>query len=57
MYTENYIESRKAFLDPHYISGRFVKYKRVGDKLYVNKGLGKVILLYHSILLDDNGLP
>lgn len=57
MYTENYIESRKAFLDPHYINGRFVKYKRVGDKLYVNKGLGKVILLYHSILLDDDGLP
>lgn len=57
LYTEGYIESRKAFLDPHYVSGKFVKYRRVGDKLYVNKGLGKVILLYHSIILDEDGLP
>lgn len=57
LYTENYIESRKAFLDPHYISGRFVKYRRVGDKLYVNKGLGKVVLLYHTEILDKDGLP
>lgn len=57
LYTENYIESRKAFLDPHYISGKFVKYRKVGDKLYVNKGLGKVNLLYHSIILDEDGLP
>ena len=57
LYTENYIESRKAFLDPHYMSGKFVKYRKVGDKLYVNKGLGKVNLLYHSIILDEDGLP
>nr|UVX55814.1 MAG: hypothetical protein [Bacteriophage sp.]DAE30779.1 MAG TPA: hypothetical protein [virus sp. ctML55]DAH26172.1 MAG TPA: hypothetical protein [Bacteriophage sp.] len=57
MYTENYIESRKAFLDPFYVSGKFVKYKRVGDKLYVNKGAGKVNILYHGILLDEEGLP
>lgn len=57
LYTENYIESRKAFLDPHYISGKFVKYRKVGDKLYVNKGLGKVNILYHSLILDEDGLP
>lgn len=57
LYTENYIEAQKAFLDPHYISGKFVKYRKVGDKLYVNKGLGKVILLYHRIILDEDGLP
>lgn len=56
-YTENYIESQKNFLDPHYISGKFVKYKKVGNRLYVNKGLGKVVVLYHSIILDENGLP
>ena len=27
------------------------------DKLYVNKGLGKVILLYHTEMLDEDGLP
>ena len=57
LYTENYIESRKAFLDPFYVSGKFVKYKRVGDKLYVNKGLGRINILYHGILLDEEGLP
>lgn len=57
LYTESYIESQKAFLDPHYISGKFVKYKKVGDKLYVNKGLGKVQVLYHSVILDEDGLP
>lgn len=54
---ENYIESQKGFLDPHYISGRFVKYRKVGDKIYVNKGLGKVIIFYHSEILDNDGLP
>ena len=29
----------------------------MGDKLYVNKGLGKVILLYHTEILDEDGLP
>ena len=57
LYTENYIEAQKAFLDPHYISGKYVKYRKVGDKLYVNKGLGRVILLYHGIILDEDGLP
>ncbi len=57
LYTENYIEAQKAFLDPHYISGKYVKYRKVGDKLYVNKGLGKVIVLYHGIILDEDGLP
>lgn len=57
LYTENYIEGQKAFLDPHYLSGKYVNYKRVGDKLYVNKGLSKIQVLYHGILVDDDGLP
>lgn len=56
-YVENYIESKKAFLDPNYISGKFVKYKRVGDTLYVNKGLEVINILYHGILVDEEGLP
>lgn len=56
-YTENYIESKKSFLNPLYISGKYVEYKRVGNTLYVNKGIGKVIILYHGILLDEEGLP
>lgn len=56
-YSENYIESKKSFLNPLYISGKYVEYKRVGNTLYVNKGIGKVIILYHGILLDEEGLP
>lgn len=57
LYTENYIESQKAFLDPLYISGKFVKYKRVGNILYTNKGAGRINVLYHSIITDEDGLP
>ena len=56
-YIENYIESRKAFSDPFYISGKFVKYKRSGDTLYVDKGLPKINILYHGVELDEEGLP
>lgn len=56
-YTENYIEGNKAYLDPLYISGRYVKYKRNGNKIYTNKGAGKVQVLYYKILEDEDGLP
>ena len=57
LYVENVIEAQKMFLDPFYVSGKYVDYKRVGNTLYVNKGLGKVNILYHGILLDEDGLP
>lgn len=56
-YVENYIEGTKAFTDPYYLSGKFVKYKRVGDKLYTEKGINKVVILYHKEMLDSDGLP
>lgn len=56
-YIENYIEGQKAFLDPLYQSGKFVKYRREGDYIYVNHGFGKVNLLYHGEYLDEDGLP
>lgn len=54
---EEYIESEKYSLDPYYISGKYVKYKRSGNKLYVNKGFNKVTVLYHEEVLDEDGLP
>ena len=36
-FTENYIETRKITQSPLYISGRYVKYERVGDKLYFDR--------------------
>ena len=46
-FTEQYIEGRKAFKDPYYIPGRYVKYERVGDTIYLDKDYGgKLFLLY-----------
>jgi hypothetical protein len=54
---EQYIEARKALMDPLYISGHFVKYERVGDRLYFHKNFGRVHVLYYGQVLDDDGLP
>lgn len=58
MFTESYIEGRKAFRNPLYISGKYVKYERVGDTLYLNKNYkGPINILYWGQILDDEGLP
>lgn len=57
-WVEDYIESRKAFENPLYISGRYVNYERVGDTLYLNgKYKGKIFILYRGNILDEDGLP
>lgn len=54
---EAYIEGRKAFRDPLYAPGKFIRYERVGDTLYFDRPHGRVNILYKGIILDDNGLP
>lgn len=56
-FTEGYIEGRKQFLDPFYVSGRYMKYERVGNTLYLDKDYGKIYLLYKGEQVDDEGLP
>ena len=56
-YIEHAIESEKMFTDPFYISGKFVKYKRVGNKLHVKPGIKKINILYHELIVDEEGLP
>jgi hypothetical protein len=56
-FTENYIESRKLYSDPLYISGKYAKFERVGDTLYFEKNYGQVNILYKGILVDEDGLP
>lgn len=51
--TEEYIESQKAFIDSFYMSGKFVKYRKVKNKLYINQPCGHVNILYHTELDDD----
>ena len=56
-FTEQYIEARKLYQAPLYVSGKYAKYERVGDTLYFDKDYGKVNILYKGIILDEDGLP
>lgn len=56
-FTESYIESRKITEAPLYISGRYVKYERVGNTLYFDKDYGTIHILYKGVMLDNEGLP
>lgn len=56
-FTEEYIESRKTFTDPLYISGKYAKYTKIGDTLYFDKDYGKINILYKGVILDSEGLP
>ena len=54
---EHYIERSKQAVDPLYISGRLVKYRREGNYIYVNENIDKVCVLYHTESLDEDDLP
>jgi hypothetical protein len=54
---EQYIERSKQSVDPLYISGRFVKYRREGNYIYVNEKVPQVCVLYHVENLDEDDLP
>lgn len=54
---EQYIEKSKQNIDPLYISGRLIKYRREGNYIYVNDNIDKVCILYHTEQLDDDDLP
>ena len=56
-FTEQYVEARKLYQAPLYISGKYAKYERVGDTLYFDKDYGKVNILYKGVILDEDGLP
>lgn len=54
---EQYIEKSKQSIDPLYISGKFVKYRREGNYIYVNEKIDSVCVLYHTETLDEDDLP
>ena len=57
-YIEQYIESDKHFTDPLYHSGKFVKYTKVGNTLYLKDTYGGPIhILYKGEVVDDTGMP
>lgn len=56
-FTETYIESRKILQDFLYANGKFVKFRQVGDLLYVDKAVGNITVLYKGYIVDEDGLP
>lgn len=57
MAVEDFIEAGKLRKDPIYQSGRFVRYRQEGNRLFVGKNVNRLLLLYHGEILDDNELP
>lgn len=57
LHTEQYIEQSKRFIDPLYISGKFVVYRREGNYIYVTEPVDQVCILYHREILDEDDLP
>ena len=55
--TERYIDKYKAFDNVYYNPGKFAKYKEVDGILYFNKDYPKVMVIYHGVEVDDEGLP
>lgn len=56
-FVEQYIEHRKSFHDTLYQSGKFIKYERVGDTVYLDRPYRMVHILYRGEVLDEDGLP
>lgn len=55
--TENFIEYMKFGTNDEYISGKLVKFRQLGDKIYLTEPYQLVNVLYKGIHFDDNGLP
>lgn len=56
-FVESYIELRKKYKDPLYLSGKLLHYERVGDTLYFDAPVGKINILYKGLVSDEDGLP
>lgn len=56
-FTEQYIEGRKVYQNPFYVSGKYAKYRRLNDTLQFDKNYGAVNILYKGVELDDDNLP
>lgn len=55
--TENFIEYMKFGTNLNYISGKLVKYERVGNNIYFTENYPIVNILYKGIYSDESGLP
>lgn len=56
-WVEGYVESRKFNTAFGYISGKFIKYTREGNRLHLADKFAKVKVLYKGVIVDEDGLP
>lgn len=54
---EGYIESRKFNTGHLYMSGKFIKYRKEGNRIYLAENFAVVKILYKGIITDEAGLP
>lgn len=57
IWIEAYIDSWKNSEDPYWTRGKLVKYDEGNNELYFSHDYPKVIIIYHGIFVDDDGLP
>lgn len=57
LFIEGYINCWKRIDDPYYHVGKLVKYKEGENTLYFTRDYKRVMVIYHGILADDDGLP
>lgn len=56
-WTEEYIESWKRNKNAFYDSGALLKYRLEGDELVFDRDYPRVTVLYHGVIVDEDGLP
>ena len=54
---EGYIESRKFNTGTLYVSGKYIKYNQIGNRIYLSDRFDTVEILYKGVISDDEGLP
>lgn len=56
-WVESYIEARKFNTGTFYVPGKFIKYRREGNTLYLSAWFDVVYILYKGVIVDEEGLP
>jgi len=54
---ESYIESRKYNTGTLYSSGKYIKYRQEGQKIFLSDNFRSVHILYKGVIADEEGLP
>lgn len=57
VWIESYIDHRKKLEDPYWTRGKLVKYDEGNNELYFSRNYPRVMVVYHGVFADDDGLP